>query len=99
MQSGIVEAAQLGGWLVFHDYDSRRSTPGFPDLVLVRPPEVMFFELKDAGGRVNTEQADWIEQLQACGVVTAAVIRPAGYDAVLKHLARPRPRTEVRNGQ
>ena len=33
-QTAVVELAELCGWKVYHTYDSRRSAPGFPDLVL-----------------------------------------------------------------
>ena len=94
MQAGIVEAAQLAGWLCYHTRDSRGSAAGFPDLVLVRPPEMLFLELKGPGGRVSDEQAEWIEALQGCDQLHAAVLWPAGYDALLSHLARPLRRTE-----
>ena len=32
-QSHIVQYAKMRGWLVYHTHDSRRSEPGFPDLV------------------------------------------------------------------
>ena len=31
----LLGAAVPAGWMVYHTYDSRRSTAGFPDLVLV----------------------------------------------------------------
>lgn len=36
----IRRAASLQGWLVYHTHDSRRSEPGFPDIVLVQPAEM-----------------------------------------------------------
>ena len=45
-QQTVIEAADLLGWFVYHNPDSRRSTAGFPDLVLIRAPRVMFLELK-----------------------------------------------------
>ena len=35
-QRAVIEMARLHGWLVYHTHDSRRSAPGFPDLVLVQ---------------------------------------------------------------
>lgn len=31
----VVEAAQRLNWYVYHTFDSRRSEPGFPDLILI----------------------------------------------------------------
>ena len=89
IQSGILEAAALGGWLAYHTHDSRRSHVGFPDLVLVRPPEVLLLELKGARGRVSEVQREWIAALQGCDQVTAAIIYPEAYDTVIRHLLRP----------
>lgn len=40
-------------WRYFHSFLSVRSTAGFPDLCLVRPPRVIFAELKKQGGRLT----------------------------------------------
>ena len=91
IQARVIEAAEIGGWLVYHTYDSRRSNKGFPDLVLVRPPQVIFAELKGPDGRVTPEQQKWIEQLEGCTMVTAAVVGPEQSDALMKHLLSRRP--------
>lgn len=44
-QAQVLDLARLTGWLCYHPHDSRRSAPGFPDLVLVRPPVVEDAEL------------------------------------------------------
>jgi hypothetical protein len=66
LQAAIVGAAQRLNWLVYHTHDSRRSQPGFPDLVL---------ELKTMRGKVTTEQQQWLDALTNAGQ-DAAVWRP-----------------------
>ena len=88
LQEALIEAAGWGGWLAFHPYDSRRSAPGFPDLVLVRPPELIFWELKSAKGRVTPDQHQWIDALEQVPNIEAAVIRPHNLDSALRRLTR-----------
>lgn len=45
-QSNVVRLAGYYGWRTYHTRDSRGSDPGFPDLVLLRGPELVFAELK-----------------------------------------------------
>jgi hypothetical protein len=59
----VVEVARLGGWKHFHPFDSRRSTHGFPDYVLVKGPRLLFVELKTEAGRVRPDQEAWLEAL------------------------------------
>lgn len=82
-QAQVVELARLYNWLVYHTYDSRRSAPGFPDLVLVRPPRLIFAELKSEEGRARPEQRTWLEALSGCT------------QAPESHLWRPRDLQEI----
>jgi len=59
-QAQIVELARRLNWAVYRTFDSRRSQPGFPDLVLVRD-RVVFVELKTERGKVSEEQGGWID--------------------------------------
>ena len=43
-----------------------RNPPGKPDLELVRPPRVIFAEVKTDSGRLSGEQAARIARLRAC---------------------------------
>lgn len=66
-QSHVRGLAQLYGWGPdYHTYDSRRSPPGFPDLVLVRPPRVIFAELKVGRGVLTPYQRVWRDALLRC---------------------------------
>ena len=57
--------ADLAGWeLVYHTHDSRHSEPGFPALVLVRPPRLVFAELKMRKGKVTQPQQRWLDVLR-----------------------------------
>lgn len=74
-QVRVVRLATDRGWRVYHTHDSRRSDPGFPDLVLVRPPRVLFVELKAGRRRLSDDQVAWLELLEACDRVDAFVLR------------------------
>ena len=77
LQSAVIELAKLYGWKVHHTRavqmpSGKWSTPiqgqaGFPDLVLVRPPDTIFVELKSAIGKTSDKQDEWIAALQAAG--------------------------------
>lgn len=89
-QAEVLKAAKLGGWwLQYHTYDSRRSASGFPDLVLVRAPELVVAELKTLKGRVQKGQQEWLDGLTACGVETH-VWRPSDLDEVYARLVMQR---------
>lgn len=106
MLAAIFDAAKIGGWRAVHFRPARTKygwvTPytgddGFPDTVLVRPPELLFVELKAKypkrpGSRVGEprpEQIAWLDDLQACDV-EAFVIQPPDLDDFLARLIRPR---------
>lgn len=79
-QQAVLEMAQRLGWLCYHVYDSRRSVPGFPDIVSVHPHHgVVFLELKTVKGRVRPEQQRWIDTLSAVGQ-RAYIVRPTDMD-------------------
>tara|TARA_R100000329_G_scaffold122194_1_gene100798 strand:+ start:17 stop:313 length:297 start_codon:yes stop_codon:yes gene_type:complete len=88
LQALIVDVAETYGWLVFHDNDSRRNNPGFPDLVLVKPPRVVFMECKSEKGKLRPEQQVWMGHLLECDTVASAVVRPEHLDLVIEYLQR-----------
>lgn len=80
-QGQVVDLATLYQWRHFHVYDSTRSDPGWPDLVLVRRPELLVAELKTDKGCLTIAQREWLELLAACGVETH-VWRPRDFAQV-----------------
>lgn len=80
------QAAGWLGWRCYHTHDSRRSEAGFPDVVLVRPPSVIFAELKTDSGRLTPLQREWLEDLKACDRVEAVLWRPSDWDAAIARL-------------
>ena len=77
--AAICELADLRGWMTYHTYDSRRSTPGFPDLVAVRGSRLVFAELKAAKGRLRSAQRWWLDQLAQVPGVQVHVWYPADW--------------------
>lgn len=89
----VKDLALLNGWLVYHTYDSRRSDAGFPDLVLVRAPRVIFAELKSAKGPPTRKQRVWLEELGFCPGVERYLWRPCDWEEVAQKLAREKRRS------
>ena len=59
----VLDYARLNGWLCYFTWSSIHSPAGFPDLVLVRPPRLIFAELKTNKGKVSLAQKEWIDAL------------------------------------
>ena len=78
-QAAVVELARLCRWRCYHTYDSRRSTPGFPDLVLLRGNRLIFAELKRQRGTVTVDQRGWLAALAATGAVDVRLWRPSDW--------------------
>jgi hypothetical protein len=75
----VMELGPIWGWLAYHTHDSRRSRAGFPDVVLVKPPRVLFVELKAEAGRIRPEQTEWLGALAKCPGVETYVWRPSDF--------------------
>ena len=95
-QAAIVEAAKLAGWRVHAERTSKTQSggwataiqghPGFPDLVLCRPPELLFVELKRKPYKVKPEQHEWLSRLRLCGIDARVVWVPEEMDEFIKEL-------------
>ncbi len=67
LQDLVLELAARLRLHAYHTFDSRRSAPGFPDLIIAGPGGHLFAELKSAGGKLSPEQVDWKYALSAAG--------------------------------
>lgn len=85
-QSQVKSLALTLKWRVYHTFDSRRSDPGFPDLVLVKPPHIIFAELKTDAGRLRPEQKSWLDDLDLCPGVETYMWRPKDFDQIVRIL-------------
>lgn len=102
-QAAVMDFARVHHWRVVHFHDSRREVVnkhgerkiigdedarGWPDLVLLRPPQMkfrpphmLFVELKREKGRLRKEQDEMLQMLWACGG-EIKVWRPSDWPAI-----------------
>jgi hypothetical protein len=83
-QQQVIDLARLFHWGYYHTHDSRRSNPGFPDLVLWKD-RTIFAELKTNHGRLTADQRRVIHQLIGAGA-EVYVWRPRDLDDVQRVL-------------
>lgn len=95
----ILDCARLHGWTSAHFGSTvklvrrggaaipipDKGAAGFPDLVLVRPPRILFAEVK-VRQPLSAEQAEWMRLLLACGC-EAYVWRPSDWPEIEGRLA------------
>jgi len=72
----VIDLAHIYHWRVAHFRPARTADGwrtavsgdgvGFPDLVMVRPPRLIFAELKSEKGKTTNEQGAWLEDLRRC---------------------------------
>ncbi|WP_258069654.1 VRR-NUC domain-containing protein [Arthrobacter sp. SX1312] len=78
-QERVVQTAKLLGWMTYHTYDSRRSEPGFPDLVMIHRVRetILVRELKSMKGKTTLPQQQWLAAFALLGI-DSGVWRPDG---------------------
>ena len=82
----VTEVAHTFRWDVFHPFISIRSSPGFPDLVMRRPPRLVLAELKSERGKVTPAQQAWLDRLSQCDGVEVHTWRPSDWNTLVKVL-------------
>jgi hypothetical protein len=101
-QSSVVDVAKLAGWRVAHFRPARTAkgwrTPvtgdgaSWPDLVLVRPPRLVFAELKSARGDASERQLEWLDVLRLLPQVEVYLWRPSDWDTLVERLTGTSPK-------
>lgn len=86
----VIALAKMTGWQPYHTHDSRKSEPGFPDLVLTNGEDVLIWELKDNRRKPTADQERWLNLLQHTGKVEAGLRRPRDWPAIVERLTRKR---------
>jgi VRR-NUC domain len=87
LQAATLELLRRRGWRAYHTFDSRRSEPGFPDIVAVRAGVLLAIECKTDAGVVSPDQAAWLLEFGRVRIVDAIVLRPAPtYDDLVRYL-------------
>lgn len=75
-QRSVLDLIHLYGLWCYHTYDSRRSQPGWPDLVIVGPQGMILRELKTDSGKTTSEQDRVLSMLIDAGQ-DAGIWRPS----------------------
>ena len=85
-QAQVIAAAEQRGWLTYHNPDSRRSNPGFPDLVLAHKRRgIIFAELKVGKNRPSKPQTKWLNTIEESGHC-AQLWTPADWPRIIRML-------------
>ncbi|RJO60353.1 MAG: VRR-NUC domain-containing protein [Dehalococcoidia bacterium] len=84
----VIPLAKMFGWCYYHTHNSRHSAEGFPDLVLVRPPRIIFAELKAKGKKPTRAQEAWLELLGSVPGVEVYDWTPDDADRIVTILER-----------
>ena len=84
----VREYARLMGWTDYHTWHSLHSPAGFPDLVLVRPPRIVFAELKVGRNRPTPAQQEWLNLLKGCPAVEVYLWTPEDWNEIERVLRR-----------
>ena len=86
-QAAVIDLARLFGWRPFWTWRSINSPEGEPDLRLVRPPRVIFAELKTEKGRLTAFQRSAGELLMLCPGIEYYLFRPRDWNEIVEVLA------------
>lgn len=93
-QRWVIDTAKRRDWDYSHTYRAKmedgqwRTTcaKGWPDLVLVRGPRIVFMELKSVSGTTDPDQEKWLDRLALVTCAEVWVLDPTMADEVISIL-------------
>ena len=85
-ESQVKDLAKLYGWNYYHTWRSIHSPAGFPDCVMVRPPRLIFAELKSSKGELSVPQQHWLNVLRECDLVEVYLWKPEQFEEIVEKL-------------
>ena len=76
----VIELAEVNAWKCYHVFESakyaRRTSKGFPDLLLIRDGKLIVAELKSEKGSLTNDQAQWLSEFEQCDRVQVFIWTP-----------------------
>lgn len=104
-QRQVEEALKTFGWESWHippnvvvcvrchTKNYRGIRKGFPDLLAIKPPYILWIELKRERGQLEPEQKHMLEMLKACGQIVLHA-RPRDRERLFNIIAHPELATD-----
>lgn len=96
-ENTIIQTAKQFGWLVHGERPAYRQSGkfsnaikghvGWPDLVLMRPPQLLVIELKRPPNRTTPQQDRWLDAFRACGIDAEVIYVPDEMQQLCQMLA------------
>lgn len=97
LREQIRDLCKVFGWKFYFTWLAIHSPKGFPDLVLRKPPRLIFAELKRETGKLTSAQEEWQQDLKECGQ-EVYVWRPSDFEKIAEILHEDKAiRQTVRN--
>lgn len=89
----VIDLAHVYGWKVAHFRPAQTKygwrTPvqadgkGFPDLVMLKPPRLVFAELKSEKGKLSPEQEGWLSLLKGIKGIEVYCWKPKDFESIV----------------
>jgi hypothetical protein len=86
LREQVRDLCKVLGWKFYFSWTSIHSPRGMPDLILVKPPRLIFAELKTEKGEVSAYQQEWLDVLGRCSSCEVYLWRPRDIEDISRIL-------------